>query len=111
MEFSGGKQKGSMRGSRFTAVQIIGVLKEADAGAATAELCCRHGISPATFDNSKSRFGGMRVNEVRQFRQIEAESDKLKLLLAESTLDNCVLGVLLRKKVRVTCANRTAHSE
>ena len=57
-----------MRGSRFSDEQIIGVLREADAGAATAELCRRHGISPATFSNWKARFGGMGVNEARRLR-------------------------------------------
>ena len=86
-----------MRGSRFTDGQIIGVLKEADAGAATAELCRRHGISPATFYNWKARFGGMGVNEARRLRQLEAENGKLKQLLAETTLDNHALRDLLRK--------------
>ena len=86
-----------MRGSRFTDEQIIGVLKEADAGAATTELCRRHGISPATFYNWKARFGGMGVNEARRLRQLEAENGKLKQLMAEATLDNHALRDLLRK--------------
>ena len=86
-----------MRGSRFTDEQVIGVLKEADAGAATAELCRRHGIWPGTFYNWKARFGGMGVNEARRLRQLEAENGKLKLVLAESALDNHVPRELLRK--------------
>ncbi len=86
-----------MRRSRFSEEQIIGVLKEADAGAATAELCRRHGISPATFYQWKARFGGLDVNEARRLRQLEDENRKLKQLLAESTLDNHVLKELLRK--------------
>jgi putative transposase len=86
-----------MRGSRFTDEPIIGFVREADAGASTAELCRRHGISPATFYNRKARFGGMGVNEARRLRQLEAENGKIKQLLAESALDNHALRDLLRK--------------
>ena len=88
-----------MRGSRFTDEQIIGVVREADAGVPTAEvcLCRRHGISPATFYNWKARFGGMGVSEARRLRQLDEENRKLKQLLAEATLDNHVLRELLRK--------------
>ena len=86
-----------MRGSRFTDEQIIGVVREADAGVPTAEVCRRHGISPATFYNWKARFGGMGVSEARRLRQMDEENRKLKQLLAEATLDNHVLRELLRK--------------
>ncbi len=86
-----------MRGSRFTDEQIIGVLRQADAGAATGDLCRRHGISPATFYNGKARFGGMGVSEARRLRQLDEENRKLKQLLAEAPLDNHVLRELLRK--------------
>ena len=86
-----------MRRSRFSEEQIIGILKEADAGAATAELCRRHGVSPATFYHWKGRFGGLDVSDARRLRQLEEENRKLKQLLAESTLDNHVLKELLRK--------------
>ena len=86
-----------MRGSRFTEGQIIGVLKEGEAGVTTAELCRRHGISPATFYKWKARYGGLEVSEVRRLRHLEEENRKLKQLLAEATLDNHALRELLRK--------------
>lgn len=86
-----------MRGSRFTEGQIIGVLKEGEAGVTTAELCRRHGISPATFYKWKARYGGLEVSEVRRLRYLEEENRKLKQLLAEATLDNHALRELLRK--------------
>jgi putative transposase len=97
LESSGQKKEDQMRGSRFTEEQIIGILKEADAGAPTAELCRRHGVSPATFYHWKARFGGLGVNEARRLRQLEGENRKLKQLLAEAALDNHVLRELLRK--------------
>ena len=86
-----------MRGSRFSEEQIIGVLKEAEVGAATSELCRRHGISPATFYKWKARYGGLEVSDARRLRHLEDENGKLKQLLAESTLDNHALRELLRK--------------
>lgn len=86
-----------MRSSRFSEEQIIGILKEADAGAATAEVCRRHGISPATFYHWKARFGGLEVSDARRLRHLEDENRKLKQLLADATLDNHVLKELLRK--------------
>ena len=86
-----------MRSSRFTEEQVIGILKEADAGGTTAEVCRRHGVSPATFYHWKARFGGIGINEARRLRQLEAENGKLKQLLAEATLDNHALRDLLRK--------------
>jgi putative transposase len=86
-----------VRRSRFSEEQIIGILKEADAGAATADLCRRHGISPATFYHWKARFGGLDVSDARRLRQLEDENRKLKQLLADAALDNHVLKELLRK--------------
>ena len=86
-----------MRGSKFTEEQIIGVLKEGEAGVATAELCRQHGISPATYYKWKARYGGLDVSEARRLRQLEEENRKLKQLLAEASLDNYALMELLRK--------------
>ena len=83
---------------RFTEEQIIRVLKEAEAGAKTGELCRRHGISEATFYNWKAKFGGMEVSEARRLRSLEAENGKLKKLLAETMLDNAMLKEIATKK-------------
>jgi len=87
-----------MKRSRFTEEQIIGVLKEHDLGAKTADLCRKHGISEATFYNWKSKFGGMDVSEAKRLKGLEDENRKLKKLLAESMLDNAALKDLLSKK-------------
>ena len=76
-----------MKRSKFSEEQIIGVLKEHEAGAKTADLCRRHGISEATFYNWKSRFGGLEVSEAKRLRALESENAKLKKLLAEAHLD------------------------
>jgi len=87
-----------MRTKRFTEEQIIGVLKEAEAGAKTKELCRKHGISEATFYNWKAKYSGMTVSEARRLKELEAENGKLKKLLAESELDKAALKDLLNRK-------------
>ena len=87
-----------MKRSRFSEEQIIGVLKEHEAGMPTAELCRRHGISPATFYKWKSKFGGMEVSEAKRLRGLEDENAKLKKLLAEAMLDIAVLKDITGKK-------------
>ena len=67
-----------MKAKRFSEEQIIGVLKEADAGAKTKELCRRHGISEATFYNWRAKYGGMTVSEVRRLKELEQENAKLQ---------------------------------
>lgn len=87
-----------MKRSRYTEEQIIGILKEQDAGVAVAELCRKHGMSEATFYNWKSKYGGLEVSEAKRLRALEAENAKLKRLLAEAMLDNVALKDLLGKK-------------
>lgn len=87
-----------MKRKRFSEEQIIGVLKEHEAGAKTADLCRKHGISDATFYNWKSRYSGLDVSEARRLRSLEGENAKLKKLLAEAHLDNAALKDLLTKK-------------
>ena len=82
---------------RFTEEQIIRVLKEAEAGAKTSDLCRTHGISEATFYNWKVKFGGMDVSDAKRLKQLEAENAKLKKLLAEEMLDKQALKDLLSK--------------
>jgi putative transposase len=80
-----------MKRSRFSEEQIIGILKEQEAGMPTVEVCRRHGVSPATFYKWKSKFGGMEVSEAKRLRSLEDENAKLKKLLAEAMLDIAVL--------------------
>lgn len=87
-----------MKRKRFREEQIIGVLREHELGAKTADLCRKHGISEATFYNWKSKFGGLDVSEARRLKQLEGENARLKKLLADSMLDNAALKDLLSKK-------------
>ncbi len=86
-----------MRKSRFTEAQIIGMIKEQEAGLPTAELCRKHGLSPATFYKLKARYGGMDLSDAKRLRQLEDENAKLKRLVADVMLDNVVLKDLLGK--------------
>ncbi len=87
-----------MKRTRFTEEQIIGILKEQEAGQRTADVCRRHGISEATFYKYKSKYGGLQVSDAKRLRALEAENAQLKKLLAESMLDNAVLKDVNSKK-------------
>src|SRR6266699_1115678 len=87
-----------MRASRFTEEQIIGILREQDTGAKTADVCRRHGISSATFYKWKAKYGGLDVSEAKRLRALEAENARLKKLLADAMLDNAMLKEIASKK-------------
>ena len=86
-----------MKRSRFTEDQIIGVLKEHQAGLSAADLCRKHGISDATFYKWRSKYGGMEVSDAKKLKGLEEENRKLKKLLAEQVLDNATLKEMLGK--------------
>jgi putative transposase len=86
-----------MKRSRFSEEQIIGILKEHQAGLSATELCRKHGISDATFYNWRSKYGGMEASEAKRLKALEEENKKLKKLLAESMLDVATLKELLGK--------------
>ncbi|GLS30766.1 putative transposase [Mesorhizobium albiziae] len=87
-----------MKRSRFSEEQIIGILKEHEAGISVADLCRKHEVSDASIYNWKARFGGMDVSEARRLKALEDENTRLKRLLADAMLDNAALKDLVGKK-------------
>ncbi len=83
---------------RFTDEQIIGFLKQADAGVPVKELCRQHGFSDASFYTWRAKFGGMTVPDAKRLRELEAENTQIKKLLAESILDTEALKIALGRK-------------
>ncbi len=86
-----------MKRSRFSEEQIIGILKEHQAGLSAAELCRKHGVSDATFYKWRSKYGGMEVSDAKKLKNLEDENRRLKKLLAEQMLDNSTLKEMLTK--------------
>lgn len=87
-----------MKRKRYTEAQIIGILKEHEAGTSAQDLIRKHGIANGTFYRWKSIYGGMEVSEAKRLRELEAENAKLKRLLAETLLDKTALEDVLAKK-------------
>ena len=87
-----------MKRKRYTEAQILGFLKEADAGIPVKELCRKHGFSDASFYNWRSKYGGMELSDIRRLKALEQENARLKKLLAETLLDKEAIEVALRKK-------------
>lgn len=88
-----------MRKSRFTEAQIIGMIKEQEAGLPTSELCRQHGLSPATFYKLKAKYGGMDLSDAKRLKQLEDENGRLRKLVADLSLDKEMLQDVVRRKL------------
>ncbi len=95
-----------MKAGRFTEEQIMGMLREQEAGAKMADLCCRHGVSSATFYTWKAKFGWFEVSEAKQMKGLESENARLKQLLADAMRNNAALKDLLVKHCEARCQAR-----
>ena len=88
-----------MKKARFTETQIIGILKEADAGIPVKEICRNHGISDATYYNWKSKYGGMSASDLKRLKEMERELSQLKRMYADMAMENRALKDLIEKKL------------
>lgn len=88
-----------MKRSKYSESQIVGILKEADAGMQVKEICRKYGISDATYYKWKSKYGGLEMSDVRRLRELEAENAKLKRMYADLSLENDSLKALISKKL------------
>ena len=86
-----------MKRSKYTEEQIVGILKESEAGISITELCRKYGISDATYYNWKAKFGGMELSDVRRLKRLEEENRRLKTIVADLTLDNQALKAVVGK--------------
>lgn len=87
-----------MNKKQYSTTQNVGILREAEAGGNTAEICRKHGVSPSRFYAWKAKYGGMDVSDAKRLKELEQENARLKRLLAESPLDNAALKDLLGRK-------------
>jgi putative transposase len=88
-----------MKRRRFTETQIVSILKEADAGGSVKDICRRHGISPATWYQWKSKYGGMQASDIKRLKELEHENARLKQMYAEQGLENRALKDLIDRKL------------
>ena len=88
-----------MKTGRFSESQIIGILKQQEAGMKTGDICREQGISQATFYNWKSKYGGMETSDVKRLRDLEQENARLKRMYAELSLDHQILKDIIEKKL------------
>lgn len=89
-----------MKQSRFTETQIVGILKQADAGASIDDLCRQNGISRATYYQWKSKYGGLEASELKRIKELEAENAELKRMYADASMERDALKKLLQKKLQ-----------
>jgi putative transposase len=99
-----------VKNSRFSEEQIIGILKQSEAGAKTSELCRQHGISAATFYGWRSKYGGLEVSEAKRLKQLEEENAKLKRIVADQALGITMLKDLVGKNVWSGSSNQEKSS-
>jgi putative transposase len=88
----------TLKECRFTESQIVAVMKEGETGVQVGELCCKHGISNATYFQWKSRYSGVQVSKLQRLRELEAENAKLKRMYADLALENSAIKHVLNRR-------------